>query len=435
MKDKQIGKLVQAMIKGEDKAFEKLYNETKNSIYFICINFLHNEEDAKDIMQETYVTAYKNINQLNDKEKFIPWLSQIAVNKCKRHLMNTVPIFLDYDEFNNVTYEENENFLPEEYIIKKEKRKIVMDIMRNSLSDIQYQTVILYYFNGLNINEVADIMECPPGTVTYRLSVARGKIKEGVLTYENRHDDRLYVSAGVPFLVSFFAAESVGLKVPNIFPDIMGVLSTGTTMVSTAGVVGGTATKTAVATATKVGIGAVKTKIAIGVTAAVIATGGTAAIVMHNNSDKKEVVEYETIEPKDLDVLIEYFETEYGFTYYPERTSRNIDKAMEYHKLELVEENITTSLQIDVYEETGIPRNLVVIYESQNYNEDCGTWMRASTFLCENSKDKEKLEEVINSNKKTEIVIGKYRYEILERDSLGYCGPGESNGVVVIYFE
>lgn len=225
MDEQYIAQLVYNLQCGDQQAFEDLYNQTNKMVYFICKNLLNNEEDAKDVMQDVYITAYYKIDQLAEQSKFQAWINQIAVNKCKNYLAKNKPVLMAPEEFNDTMLEENELFLPEEYIIEKEKRKIIMNIMRKSLSDIQYNTVILYYFNGLSVYEIADIMECPPGTVTYRLSVARAKIKEGVLLYENKTEDKLYSVAAIPFLVSLFAAEASGLIVPNILPQIMTALT------------------------------------------------------------------------------------------------------------------------------------------------------------------------------------------------------------------
>ncbi len=405
MKEKQLVKLVEAMSAGDDKAFEKLYKETSNNIYFICMSFLHNEEDAKDIMQDTYISAYKNISQLNEKEKFIPWLSQIAVNKCKSHLVRTTPLLIDDQEFVNVRFEENENFLPEEYITKKEKRKIVMDIMRNTLSDIQYQTVILYYFNGLSVYEVADIMECPPGTVTYRLSVARAKIKDGVMAYENKYNEKLYASAGVPFLASLFAAEVTGLQVPNVFPQIVSTLSgTGVT---------GVAAKTAIGAAAKTGFGALKAKIAIGLAATAIAGAGVAAIIIHNNSeDKKETTYYERFEERSCEELIEYFEDEYGYG----MPAANVDFSYDgektrYHR-EIYNEDETIWLQLDANGENDMPSNIMFIYCYESEDTYREKWIESASFLCTSDEEKEELRTLMNGGENTSVQIGEYIYQV-----------------------
>ena len=226
MKEEQIKQLVEQMEKGDQTAYKAMYEETQKGVYFICISFLHNEEDAKDAMQDTYLTAFKKLSQLREKEKFIPWLNQIAVNKCKKLLQKNAPVLIEEEDLNQLQAEENENFLPEEYITKKAKRKIVMDIMRKELSDIQYQTVILFYFNNLTIEEIADIMECPPGTVKYRLSISRTKIKEGVLEYEKKSKDKLYSFVGIPFLTSLFAVEVDAMEAPDIWSELSKKINT-----------------------------------------------------------------------------------------------------------------------------------------------------------------------------------------------------------------
>ena len=221
MEQKEIAKLVEKLQNGDKQAFETLYQETSKTVYFICISFLNNEEDAKDVMQETYITAYQKLEQLQDKEKFAAWISQIAVNKCKKILLKNSPTLMEPESMTNLATESNESFLPEEYITQKSKRKIVMDIMRKKLSDIQYQTVILFYINDLSIEEIADIMECPPGTVKYRLSVSRAKIKEGVLEYENESKDKLYSFAPIPFLAGLLAMEAENIEAPDVWSNIM----------------------------------------------------------------------------------------------------------------------------------------------------------------------------------------------------------------------
>ena len=221
MEEQRIKELVQRMKQGEQFAFEEVYRETYRSLYFICLGFMKHEENAKDAMQDTYMTAFSKLEQLKEEEKFVAWLKQIAVNRCKRLLEQAGPELMEAEDLENLKKEENENFLPEEYITNKAKRKIVMDIMRKKLSDIQYQTVILFYFNGLEIEEIADMMECPPGTVKSRLSVARNKIKEGVLEYEKESKDKLYSFIGIPFLTSLLAAEASGMDVPDVWDGLV----------------------------------------------------------------------------------------------------------------------------------------------------------------------------------------------------------------------
>ena len=321
MDENQIGQLVELVMQGDQNAFSTLYEVTKNSVYFICISFLNNEEDAKDVMQETYVAAYNNLYQLQDRGKFLAWINQIAVNKCKRIVMQKTPTFTDIEALDNAPVEENESFLPEEYINQKEKRKIVMDIMRNYLSDIQYETVILYYFNGLTIEEVADIMECPPGTVKYRLSVARAKIRDGVMAYEKKTEDKLYSVSGIPVLAYLLTQEACEIFVPNVFPEIVNTIVTGSAIgmsvgqtVTDSGVGSsmgyavenmagtGVAGTEVAKTVGKVGLGVMKKKIAIGIISLAVVGAGATAIILGSKSkdDKKDTTTETNITTEDI---------------------------------------------------------------------------------------------------------------------------------------
>ncbi len=86
------------------------------------------------------------------------------------------------------------------------------------------EPVLLYYFNNLTVEEIAELMECPAGTVKYRLSVSRSKIKKGVEAYEHKTHDKLYSFAGVPFLALLLSEEAKACEVPELTEQIMGAV-------------------------------------------------------------------------------------------------------------------------------------------------------------------------------------------------------------------
>lgn len=223
LSEKELAKLVERTKAGDMDAFGSLYRETNRRVYFICLHFMKERQEAEDMMQEAYLAAFKGLKELREPERFRGWVEQIAVNRCKNRLGKKLPIPME-EETSGVLKEESENFLPEEYVTNKEKRSIVLDIMRENLSDIQYQTVLLYYFNNLTVEEIAELMECPAGTVKYRLSVSRSKIKKGVEAYEHKTHDKLYSFAGVPFLALLLSEEVKACEVPELTEQIMGAV-------------------------------------------------------------------------------------------------------------------------------------------------------------------------------------------------------------------
>ena len=276
-----VKELVQKAMAGDKAAFEELYQETCRSVYFTCLGFIKDEQEAQDVTQDVYLTAFEQLGTLEDAGKFKSWLYRMAANKCINCLKKKQPILPGDEQLQDMETEENENFLPEEYALNEDKREIVMKIIQETCSDVLYQTILLHYFNELSVAEIAEIMECPEGTVKYRLSVARAKIKEGVLRYEKKSGDKLYSVAVIPFLTALFTAQIQDMQMPVLplrFPDVR--------------------PKSAAAAQTAKAVKAAKTggrfilkglqlKIAVAV-AAVAVAGGVAAAVTITNQRAKE---------------------------------------------------------------------------------------------------------------------------------------------------
>ena len=212
---KTIKELVSSAKSGNKKSFDKLYELTHNDVWYNCLSLLKDEENAKDIMQETYITAFLKLDTLNDEQKFCGWITSIAVNKCKNKLKGKVEYQID-DEVLITEAETDELMLPEEYITKTEKRKVLLQIMEDTLSFNQYQTVLMFYFDEMSISEIAQGLEISEGTVKSRLNSSRAKMKTAIEDYEKKSGDKLHGVVVVPFFTTIFKEEAKSLAVPNI---------------------------------------------------------------------------------------------------------------------------------------------------------------------------------------------------------------------------
>ena len=212
---KTIKELVLSAKNGNKKAFDKLYELTHNDVWYNCLSLLKDEENAKDIMQETYITAFLKLDTLKDEEKFCGWVTTIAVNLCKKKLKGKVEYQID-DEVLITEAETDELMLPEEYITKTEKRKVLLQIMEDTLSFNQYQTVLMFYFDEMSISEIAQGLEISEGTVKSRLNSSRAKMKTAIEDYEKKSGDKLHGVVVVPFFTTIFKEEAKSLAVPNI---------------------------------------------------------------------------------------------------------------------------------------------------------------------------------------------------------------------------
>lgn len=211
----EISSLVIKAKNGDNTAFDRLYSLTQQEVWFTCISLLKNETHAEEIMQNTYVTAFLKLNTLEENAKFPVWVKKIAVNKCKDFFKSKQELQLDDEILENYS-ETSEITIPEEYITDNENRRIILEIMQNTLSQVQYRAVFMYYFDEMSVTEIAEVEDCPEGTVMSRLNLARAKMKKAILKYEEENNDKLHIIVPVPFFTSLFGTEAKNSVVPKI---------------------------------------------------------------------------------------------------------------------------------------------------------------------------------------------------------------------------
>lgn len=188
------------------KECEQIYTEAYRSVYWTAMALLQNEADAEDVVQDTFVTMLESYDTLQDKTKVVPWLKKICARKCLDLLRRTKTDTVEQEFFDNLEYVP-EDFLPESIVESEERRKIIMDIIQKALSEEVRRTIILYYFDEMSTKEIADALGIAQGTVLWRLSFARNKIKKEVEKYERENDTKLHAVA-LPFLALLFIKEA-----------------------------------------------------------------------------------------------------------------------------------------------------------------------------------------------------------------------------------
>ena len=187
------------------KELEKIYNEAYRAVYWTAFSLLKNEDDAQDIVQDTFVALINSYDSIQDKSKIVPWLKKVAANKSLNHLTRTKTDNVE-DEFFDTVETVPEDFLPDSLVESEETRKIIMDIINNSLSEDIRMTLILFYFDEMSTKEVAEALGIPEGTVSRRIHSAKKKIKKEVEKYEEENDTKLFMV--VPFLTQLFEKEA-----------------------------------------------------------------------------------------------------------------------------------------------------------------------------------------------------------------------------------
>lgn len=188
-KDKEaIVKLADRAKYGSRDALKTLCEAIAKSVLFHVSCSLHNEMDAEDVTQEILIRVCENIHNLRDTSAFSTWLNSIIVNEIRRYAAKGSKrgVVINLDEYfeSDIEEEEDQEFLPEDYAVREEDRRVVMDIVK-SLPERQLEAVILHYYKGLGITETAKTMDVTKQSVARYLKLAREKIKKEIdNTYE-----------------------------------------------------------------------------------------------------------------------------------------------------------------------------------------------------------------------------------------------------------
>lgn len=157
--------LIKKAKKGDEEAFFNLMEINKISLYKAGRAILNNDEDVADAIQETVISAYRNIKSLKNDSYFKTWLTKILINKCKDIISkNKETVILD-------------DYVEEGYI-QEFLSKFEIEDMLNDLSKEQKLVVSLYYISQFNTREISEILKEPEGTIKSRISRAKIKLRQ-----------------------------------------------------------------------------------------------------------------------------------------------------------------------------------------------------------------------------------------------------------------
>ncbi len=130
------------------------------------MSILKNDDDVCDAIQETLVSAYKNLKSLREPQYFSSWIIKILINKCYDIIRKNKKI-----TYLNEKMQIEEDAYYDMYCSESELENVL-----KQLEDNLKTVVVLYYYDDLPVAEIANILNIPEGTVKSRLSRARDKI-------------------------------------------------------------------------------------------------------------------------------------------------------------------------------------------------------------------------------------------------------------------
>ncbi len=175
--DEQLVVLAQ---EGDKRAFEMLVRKYQHKIVQL-VGRLVGEGDAPDVAQETLIKAWRALKGFQGNSAFYTWLYRIGINTAKNHLVSRGrrPSNQDIDIADAEQYGHTEHLsdvdTPESLLLSEEIKTKVAEVIQKLPPDLR-QAITLRELEGLSYEEIAEVMDCPIGTVRSRIFRAREAI-------------------------------------------------------------------------------------------------------------------------------------------------------------------------------------------------------------------------------------------------------------------
>lgn len=173
-------KLIERVQNGEKKAFNLLVMRYQHKVSGLVSRYVP-QADVPDVVQESFIKAYRALASFRGESAFYTWLYRIAVNTAKNYLVaqGRRPPSRDVDANDAENYENvhslREISNPENLMLSEELKQVVFRAIEDLPEDLQ-MAITLRELDGLSYEEIAAIMDCPVGTVRSRIFRAREAI-------------------------------------------------------------------------------------------------------------------------------------------------------------------------------------------------------------------------------------------------------------------
>jgi|TARA_B110000261_G_scaffold85745_1_gene98157 RNA polymerase sigma-70 factor (ECF subfamily) len=182
--------LVVRVQKGDKRAFDLLVLKYQQKVHSIVGRFVRDTDEVADVVQESFIKAYRAIPNFRGDSQFYTWLYRIAVNTAKNYLVSRSrrPPSSDIDVA-DAEYYSGSDYLkdlgsPENNLFRDELEAVIIKTIADLPEDLR-TALTLREYEGLSYEGISEIMDCPVGTIRSRIFRAREAIDAHVLKLVN----------------------------------------------------------------------------------------------------------------------------------------------------------------------------------------------------------------------------------------------------------
>jgi len=177
--------LVERVKSGDQQAFDLLVRKYQHKVYGLVSRFISDPAAVEDVVQESFIKAYRSLDRFRGESAFYTWLYRIAVNTAKNYLVakgrRPPDADIDAGDAEQMSGAEimREVGTPEDVALSKEMSRRVLEVVEELPADLR-TALTLREIEGLTYEEIAKVMDCPIGTVRSRIFRAREAVNNAL---------------------------------------------------------------------------------------------------------------------------------------------------------------------------------------------------------------------------------------------------------------
>ena len=176
----EVDAIIERALDGDQSGYAELYDRFAASLYRLCYSLLMNEQDAEDILQESFLYAFKNLHRYDSKKASLKtWLWTIAVSRCRNTYRRKRFQTVDITQWLGLELRAPSSEAPEAAVIRRDASESISTALLD-LSPRLREAIVLRYGQGMTYREISEVMGCPQKTAESRVRLGHQRLRQSL---------------------------------------------------------------------------------------------------------------------------------------------------------------------------------------------------------------------------------------------------------------
>ena len=176
----EIDAIIRRALDGDQESYAALYDRFAASLYRLCYSLLMNEQDAEDILQESFLYAFKNLHRFDSRKASLKtWLYTIAVSRCRNTYRRKRFLTVDISQWFGSQLKAPLSEAPEAAVIRRDANESIAEALQD-LSPRLREAIVLRYGQGMTYREISEVMGCPQKTAESRVRLGHQRLRQSL---------------------------------------------------------------------------------------------------------------------------------------------------------------------------------------------------------------------------------------------------------------